>query len=114
MLGIPVAGWIVVRGMEHTERMEMIRRGMLPPPYAGRLASVASSAGALALAIFAIPLVAAAWLIGFSSIAYAPNSQPPYALLLFAGIAVALFGIVRAFRIRSVRRLRALPPGDDY
>lgn len=113
MLGIPVAGWIVVRGMEHAERMEMIRRGMLPPPYAGRLAPAASSAGALALAVFAIPLLAAAWLIGFSSIVYPHAAEPPYALVLVVPAALAVLGIVRTLRIRSVRRLRALPPSDD-
>jgi hypothetical protein len=33
IFGIPAAAWVAVRMMEHVERMEMIRRGMLPPAY---------------------------------------------------------------------------------
>ena len=28
-----IKAWVAVRMLEHSERMEMIRRGMLPPPY---------------------------------------------------------------------------------
>jgi len=114
IMGIPVAGWIAVRGMEHAERMEMIRRGMMPPPYAARLASTAAPAAAFALALFGLPLLAAAWLIGFSSIAYPPDARPPYALLLLAVIALVPPAIVRALRVRARRRLRALPPSDEH
>ena len=31
IFGMPVFGWIVVRMMKHTERMEMIKHGMIPP-----------------------------------------------------------------------------------
>ena len=37
VLSVPLAGWVAVRMMEHIERIEMIRRGMTPPPYAPRL-----------------------------------------------------------------------------
>jgi hypothetical protein len=113
LFGMPVAAWIVVRGMEHTERMEMIRRGMTPPPYAFRSASVPSTAGVLVLAVFSIVLLAAAWLVGFSSIVYPPSAQAPYALLFLAGIAIVPFVLARALRVRSTHRLRALPPSDD-
>lgn len=29
---LPFAGWVAVRMMEHIERLEMIRRGIAPPP----------------------------------------------------------------------------------
>jgi hypothetical protein len=32
IFGAPVAAWIVTRVLAHNERMEMIRRGMVPPP----------------------------------------------------------------------------------
>ena len=32
IFGLPVAGWIVLRFLKHQERMEMLRRGMMPPP----------------------------------------------------------------------------------
>ncbi|MGD0968522.1 MAG: DUF6249 domain-containing protein [Candidatus Aquilonibacter sp.] len=32
IFGAPVAAWIVTRVLQHNERMEMIRRGMVPPP----------------------------------------------------------------------------------
>ncbi|MGH7660719.1 MAG: hypothetical protein ACRENA_07370 [Vulcanimicrobiaceae bacterium] len=113
LFGLPVAGWIVVRAMEHTERMEMIRRGMTPPPYAGRSASTPSSMGPLVLTVFSLALLAAAWLIGFSAIMYSPNAVSSSAFLLFACIAVVPFVIMRALRVRPTRRLRALPPSDD-
>lgn len=31
VFGLPTAGWVIVRLMRHMERMEMIKRGMLPP-----------------------------------------------------------------------------------
>ena len=31
IFGLPTIGWIIVRMMKHMERMEMIKRGMLPP-----------------------------------------------------------------------------------
>lgn len=32
IFGLPLGGWIIVRGLQYRERMEMIRRGMVPPP----------------------------------------------------------------------------------
>ena len=32
IFGLPVAAWIVVRAMRFVERMEMIKRGIVPPP----------------------------------------------------------------------------------
>jgi hypothetical protein len=32
IFGLPVFGFIIVRALQHKERMEMIRRGILPPP----------------------------------------------------------------------------------
>ena len=32
IFGLPIGGWIVVRMMQHRERMEMIARGIMPPP----------------------------------------------------------------------------------
>jgi hypothetical protein len=32
IFGAPVAAWVVTRVLAHSERMEMIRRGMVPPP----------------------------------------------------------------------------------
>jgi hypothetical protein len=34
MFGLPVLGWIVSRVLAHQERMEMLRRGIIPPPNA--------------------------------------------------------------------------------
>ena len=31
VFGLPIAGWIVIRVLQHQERMEMIRRGLTPP-----------------------------------------------------------------------------------
>jgi hypothetical protein len=31
IFGLPVAGWIVTRMLKHMERMEMIKRGIVPP-----------------------------------------------------------------------------------
>jgi hypothetical protein len=31
IFGFPIAGWIIIRIMQHNERMEMIKRGMIPP-----------------------------------------------------------------------------------
>ena len=33
VFGLPVAGWILVRLMQYSERMAMIKRGMTPPGY---------------------------------------------------------------------------------
>jgi len=41
VLSVPLAGLVAVRMMEHVERIEMIRRGMTPPPYAPQLPVVA-------------------------------------------------------------------------
>jgi hypothetical protein len=39
IFGGPVAAWIVMRVLKHQERMEMLRRGMMPPPeFAGKAA----------------------------------------------------------------------------
>jgi hypothetical protein len=32
LFGLPVLGWIAIRMMKHRERMEMLRRGIAPPP----------------------------------------------------------------------------------
>ncbi|HTV93184.1 MAG TPA: DUF6249 domain-containing protein [Verrucomicrobiae bacterium] len=32
IFGAPIAAWITTRVLQHNERMEMIRRGMVPPP----------------------------------------------------------------------------------
>ena len=32
IFGLPIAGWIVSRVLAHHERMEMLRRGFVPPP----------------------------------------------------------------------------------
>jgi hypothetical protein len=32
IFGLPIIGWITVRAMQHRERMEMLRRGIMPPP----------------------------------------------------------------------------------
>jgi hypothetical protein len=32
LFGLPVLGWIATRVMKHRERMEMLRRGIAPPP----------------------------------------------------------------------------------
>ncbi|MBV8491054.1 MAG: hypothetical protein JO199_11050, partial [Candidatus Eremiobacteraeota bacterium] len=32
VVGAPVAAWVVSRVLAHQERMEMIRRGFVPPP----------------------------------------------------------------------------------
>ena len=32
LFGLPVLGWIAIRTMKHRERMEMLRRGIAPPP----------------------------------------------------------------------------------
>jgi hypothetical protein len=32
IFGLPVGGWIAVRLIQHRERMEMLRRGIVPPP----------------------------------------------------------------------------------
>lgn len=34
IFGLPVMGWIVTRVLAHQERMEMLRRGIVPPPNA--------------------------------------------------------------------------------
>jgi hypothetical protein len=34
IFGLPVLGWIVSRVLAHQERMEMLRRGVVPPPNA--------------------------------------------------------------------------------
>ena len=34
IFGLPVLGWIVSRVLAHQERMEMLRRGVMPPPNA--------------------------------------------------------------------------------
>jgi len=34
IFGLPVMGWIVSRVLAHQERMEMLRRGVMPPPNA--------------------------------------------------------------------------------
>jgi len=36
IFGLPVAGWIVTRMLKHMERMEMIKRGIVPPDDGGR------------------------------------------------------------------------------
>ena len=41
VLCAPLAGWVAVRMMEHIERMEMIRRGMIPPAYGSAFPTVA-------------------------------------------------------------------------
>lgn len=45
--------WVAVRTMEHFERMEMIRRGMLPAPY-----RAVQFSGGIMLAMLAIVLLA--------------------------------------------------------
>lgn len=32
IFGAPIAAWVTTRVLQHNERMEMIRRGMVPPP----------------------------------------------------------------------------------
>ncbi|HXM08036.1 MAG TPA: hypothetical protein VN936_11245, partial [Candidatus Acidoferrum sp.] len=32
IFGAPIAAWIVTRVLAHQERMEMLRRGFVPPP----------------------------------------------------------------------------------
>ena len=32
IFGLPIGGWIAIRMMQHQERIEMIKRGMMPPP----------------------------------------------------------------------------------
>jgi hypothetical protein len=32
IFGAPIAAWVTTRVLQHNERMEMIRRGMMPPP----------------------------------------------------------------------------------
>lgn len=110
LLGLPVAGWIVVRCMEHTERMEMIRRGMVPPPYGtGRSGSV------FALTVLAVTLLAAAYLMGLAAIVY-PVSEPASAsgTWLIAGVLSILvasaFAVSMRRGLRNTRGLRALPP----
>lgn len=45
IFGVPAAAWVAVRMMEHLERMEMIRRGMIPPPYRYQIALLALDNG---------------------------------------------------------------------
>lgn len=32
IFGLPIGGWVAIRVLQHQERMEMIKRGMMPPP----------------------------------------------------------------------------------
>ena len=38
IFGLPIVGWIVVRTLQFIERLEMIKRGIPPPPHGGRRA----------------------------------------------------------------------------
>ena len=38
IFGLPIVGWIVVRTLQFVERLEMIKRGIPPPPQGGRRA----------------------------------------------------------------------------
>jgi len=31
IFGLPTGGWITIRVLQHRERMEMLRRGLVPP-----------------------------------------------------------------------------------
>jgi len=104
--------------MEHVERMEMIRRGMMPPPYL-------SQPRTLVLSFLSLVLLAAAAVEGFSAIAYPAGGMPEGgrswslgSLLLLVGVVAALalaFGRARIARARCstpARKLRALPPAE--
>jgi len=45
VFGLPIAGWIIMRILDHRERMAMLQRGMMPPP-SGRMGRKAYRAAA--------------------------------------------------------------------
>ena len=45
LFGLPIAGWVFVRFMQHSERMAMIRQGMTPPDPAQKWAQMMGQRG---------------------------------------------------------------------
>ena len=109
LLGLPVAGWIVVRGMEHTERMEMIRRGMIPPPYVVRVQSAPELAGAFGLILLGVTLLAVAFVVGFAAIAFPAEGSGQIPSWLGATVlasTIVAIAMMRARAIRSRKRIK--------
>src|SRR5579883_1102768 len=110
LLGLPVGGWIVVRGMEHTERMEMIRRGMMPPPYAARIHNAPNPTGAFALVMVSVMLLAFAFVMGVAAIALPAegSSQIPswLAAVVLASSAIAVASVICSRAIRGQKRIK--------
>jgi hypothetical protein len=116
VFGLPVAGWVAVRMMEHVERMEMIRRGMLPPPGGESRPAVAPPALDVCLQVYLgvrLFLAAIALLLGLSFVVYpggvfqpeAHGSQPGGWILLATGV-----WLLVAFGRRPRAPAKAAPP----
>jgi len=91
----PIAAWTAVRAMEHRERMEMIRRGMMPAPYAPMNASVAL------VLLLGVILLAAAYLIGLGAIAYPVTGDVGLSLVGGALLALAAIAVTMCARRRT-------------
>lgn len=91
----PLAAWIAVRTMEHRERMEMIRRGLIPAPYAP------VPLFAPVVLLLGIVLLAAAYLIGLGAIFYPAAAD--IGLSLAGGAILAVVAIALMVRLRRRR-----------
>jgi hypothetical protein len=110
LLGLPIGGWIVVRGMEHTERMEMIRRGMMPPPYVARLHNAPNLTGAFALVMVSVMLLAFAFAMAIAAIALPAegSGQIPswFGAVALASTAIALASVFCLRAVRGQKRIK--------
>ena len=65
MVALAFGGWVAVQAMEHTERLAMIRRGIVPPPQGPRFMPVTPLPNPIALLYLqrAIALGCAAFIV---------------------------------------------------
>lgn len=96
IFGLPVAGWIIVRAFRFIERMEMIKRGIVPPPERlGRRQYQEWARGQQAA-----PPPGPAWQAQTYTTPPPPKAQPAWApgcdedaqIALFKGIRLSLIG----------------------
>lgn len=109
ILGVPAAAWVAVRMMEHLERMEMIRRGMVPSVYhvvqqvqTPSIDACMQVSRGIMLGVMAIILLAGLSFVISADDVLLPKPAWAHGTILLA----ALFGLVFFVRSMTSRRLR--------
>ena len=137
IFGLPIAGWILIRFMQHSERMAMIKRGIVPPPgNAQKFVDAAASKWASQQMVpgpqgfnfeaqaqlrkgITTAFIGLALLIGLSFIGYRGDgsfSPGPWLLggliPMFVGVAQIITAVLSGAQLPGTRTY--VPPGNPY